>query len=573
MVRWHRLWRGLGCALLLSISTCTGDLWAQSHDVLLGGRTATMGGAGTAAGNDSAMPFLNPAGMAGIPGDVFAVSASVYGYSRREVPKFFLPGGLASSYGSWSQSSKLRSSHVIDLPSSVMYFVHIGEPDDEVHHVTGMSLVIPLAGQADFIGRNTVAAPLGGVTIDEQVNLTASTRDYYMGPSYAISFDNRLRIGVSAYVLYTESIMNFSYTNSTLIAHGALPMSQRASLGIDRRSVSLSPIAGAQLELTPNLWLGAGVAAPTLHLSGRSEANVENAGAATDPSTLRPTTFSSIGTSTGDYRSERPLRINAGIAHDDRESFSIAADFTWYAKRVGAQEVDGTQSWVMVASGETSRRYTKQIHRERSLAETFDLAAGVEFAITDVLSLRAGGFGSRTNRAPLDPALDELYTIREDRYGGTLGAGIRLGSFDTTAGVAYTRTDGKILVYDQLSEAALGASQRGEVYWPSVSTTSDTVMLILSAAVTSEEAKRTIEEYAPIRMPALPQSTLPMGAPREGGAPGISPGVIPPRWQAPPSPTVPPAGQHRPGLAPAPGDAPPRSPVLDGAANPSGGPQ
>jgi len=156
---------------------------------------------------------------------------------------------------------------------------------------------------------------------------------------------------------------------------------------------------------------------------------------------------------------------------------------------------------------------------------------------------------------------------------GRWGAGIQLGSFDTTAGVAYTRTDGKILVYDQLSEAALGASQRGEVYWPSVSTTSDTVMLILSAAVTSEEAKRTIEEYAPIRMPALPQSTLPMGAPRGGGAPGIPPGVTPPRWQAPPSPTVPPTGQHRPGLAPAPGDAPPRSPVLDGAANPSGGPQ
>lgn len=42
-----------------------------------------MGGATTAAGNDSSMPYLNPAGLTGLPADVLAVSASVQAFSAR----------------------------------------------------------------------------------------------------------------------------------------------------------------------------------------------------------------------------------------------------------------------------------------------------------------------------------------------------------------------------------------------------------------------------------------------------------------------------------------------------------
>ena len=66
---------------------------AQNHNgVPLGGRTAMMGGAGVAAGNDSAMPYLNPAGLAGVPGDILGVSATVYGWGETRYDKAFLPG-------------------------------------------------------------------------------------------------------------------------------------------------------------------------------------------------------------------------------------------------------------------------------------------------------------------------------------------------------------------------------------------------------------------------------------------------------------------------------------------------
>ena len=58
----------------LSVFASASGAWAQNYrEMPIGGRTATMGGAGTAAGNDSAMPYLNPAGLAGVPGDIFAV--------------------------------------------------------------------------------------------------------------------------------------------------------------------------------------------------------------------------------------------------------------------------------------------------------------------------------------------------------------------------------------------------------------------------------------------------------------------------------------------------------------------
>src|SRR5690349_13363867 len=82
-------WAG-GMALLLVAARADAQNFRESP---IGGRTATMGGAATAAGNDSAMPYLNPAGLAGVPGDIFAVSATVYSYTHRSFKNFFLPQG------------------------------------------------------------------------------------------------------------------------------------------------------------------------------------------------------------------------------------------------------------------------------------------------------------------------------------------------------------------------------------------------------------------------------------------------------------------------------------------------
>src|SRR5688572_32671872 len=93
------------------------------RSVPIGGRTATMGGAATAAGNDSAMPYLNPAGLGGVPGDVFALSATVYGYTHRSFDGFFVPQSPDPNgpLGELVVERQSFSTHSVgELPSSIM---------------------------------------------------------------------------------------------------------------------------------------------------------------------------------------------------------------------------------------------------------------------------------------------------------------------------------------------------------------------------------------------------------------------------------------------------------------------
>src|SRR5690606_12483041 len=95
---------------------------AQQH-VPLGGRTATMGGAGVAAGNDSALPYLNPAGLAGVPNDIFGISASLFAYQRRSLDAVFYPNGFPYSFGPVRvEHEEIASTRTFELPGSVMYF-------------------------------------------------------------------------------------------------------------------------------------------------------------------------------------------------------------------------------------------------------------------------------------------------------------------------------------------------------------------------------------------------------------------------------------------------------------------
>ncbi len=76
--------------------------------------------------------------------------------------------------------------------------------------------------------------------------------------------------------------------------------------------------------------------------------------------------------------------------------------------------------------------------------------------------------------------------------GGTLGVGLRIGSFDTTLGGVYSHGSGSVVSQD--------------ISQPSVrlvftQASSDTFMAVLSGAVTVDEARRTIEKTLPVNIP------------------------------------------------------------------------
>jgi hypothetical protein len=522
-----------------------------------------MGGAGTAAGNDSAMPYVNPAGMAGIPADVFAVSANLYGYSRRQVPKLSFPNGHQEALGRYRVTDeKLEASGVTDMPSSIMYFQHVGEPGDDMHHVFGMSLIIPNDVTVQMVGSTTLTFENLNATATENVSVMRRTTDYYVGPTYAVSFSDQLRLGVSVFALHTRYLNSIQLSSDNSFGGGAVSSRLSAAGSADGKAWGVVPVVGLQGALTEELWLGAAVAAPSYHLQGRYFSTADTTMVSADPNNLAALLPSSTqGTTEGSYQNARPLRVNVGGAYEDREAFSFAVDGWVFFERDEAQEIKAVDEYTDSSAGETTRNYRRNRTTSRDTIRAYGVSAGAEMSLSDILSLRVGGFGDMSNHPAFKDSDTGPYEVREDRAGGTLGMGFVLGSFDTTIGLVYTHGWGKIKVFDTHSEAAYAANARGENFLPSVDTTFDSVLFVLSGAVTTEEAQEQIRQYAPVP-PAVELPTPPVVAPPVPPAPvaPVPPVVVPPPTVTPPAPPpAPPPAEPAPepaAPAPVPGGEP-----------------
>jgi hypothetical protein len=186
------------------------------ESVPVGARTGALGGAGIARGWDSAMPTLNPAGIALVPGSVASLSAAVYGLQAISIPKFVsdeetfehsMLGQLRPSKRSFS------SSELSAFPSSLSYFLHLG---GENPMVVALALSVPrsirrsFADQVDFEGEMDPR-------IHEDISAGVENFVHLGSASWAMSF-GRLRVGASLLLARTREIVSVQLTD--LLAYG-----------------------------------------------------------------------------------------------------------------------------------------------------------------------------------------------------------------------------------------------------------------------------------------------------------------------------------------------------------------
>jgi hypothetical protein len=307
-------------------------------------------------------------------------------------------------------------------------------------------------------------------------------------------------------------------------------------------SFSLLPVIGAQLEIVPRLWAGFGFGMPSIPVTGSLQFNAISSGNGIESTTGLPLATSS--TSRGDllYSANEALRLNLGVAYDARDSFSFAADVVFYAERITSQS-RGVTIHEDKRSGDIGRRYNRNQDRDVENDAVIDFSLGAEVALLQSVALRGGFFTDLGASSPIRDNLSDVDRLRLDRYGGTLGLGFAVGSFDTTAGVMLVRGEGEFGVLDPVTTEVVG-----------VESTETTAMLVLSGAVTVEEAKRKIRETLPFDVPVLPD----LGTGAAPPAPRV-PTPLPPESKPPP-----PALKSRP--------PPPLSPV-DSTAPASGAPE
>lgn len=496
-----------------------------------------MGGAGTAAGNDSAMPYLNPSGVGGIPGDVFGLSASIYGYTKRGYKSFFRPDGVHSDLKPLDvEIEEVTARSVLQMPTSIMYMSHFGDDSDEERHVVGFSLTIPSADRIDFIADFHARIPRFNGTFVDSVSWTRNVVDYYVGPTYAIEIGEGLRIGASALGLYTRVVDTYEFASQSDLSGGAVSFSNSGRRTQEGNAFALVPVVGAQLEVADYVWVGVAAAAPSLHVGGQGTFSAESGGLTADldgsPIGFRVAT---AGRTTNEYG--KPWRLNAGIAYDDRDAFSVAADVAVFGERKKAAVTEGVTTTTDVRTDEQTRTYKERQRVTMDLVQVVNASLGAEMAVTDALSVRAGIFSDlAAGRKPKHPDVSDQFRSVYDYYGGTVGVGLRFGSFDTTVGGLYSRGIGTFYALDNLSQASVDNNQ---TYVVGVDSTVDTVMVLFSGVVTAEEAQRQIDEALPAdvrQSPFVEGGREIVPPPAQPSPPASPPPPAPAATTAPPAP-------------------------------------
>ena len=366
--------RALGMGLLLFGSIARAD---NFDDVPLGGKTAAMGGAAIAGGRDSAMPVLNPAGLALVPASTVSVSASAYSLRYTHHDAWFGPGRPADS------------TTFSAYPSGLAYVLHFG--DQERPFVLGASFSAPMQTKRSVVGGDTDSA--GFRTQDA---FLADVIQYQAALSVALGL-GKLRLGASAILGHYAGTF---VINSALFGRGQMVFpSQNES----NTSDELAGLVGMQLDLDDRWSVGASARTPSLHLAGAASGQVGR----------------DTGSITGGFSFAIPARVGFGVQLR-ASPWVLALDLSFTLPGDAAWSFDGghyeTQTSVQGALGV-----------ERTLESGNSLRAG--------LFARSSSFGYQLYTKQGDRYDPAIAAWPLWQAGPSFGYGMRLGPVDTTLGV------------------------------------------------------------------------------------------------------------------------------------------
>jgi hypothetical protein len=458
------------------------------REIPQGGRTATMGGVGVAAGSDSAMPLLNPAGIAGTPTDLLSVSADVYSATRLKIPRYFRPNGVnAAKYGDvQSVSDEDYSIQEIDsIPSGVAYFTRVGPADDPGRHVLGVSLTLQNYLLYNHVGAFGATTSTGNLR--EDVVVAEQYTQYLAGPSYAVRLGDWLRLGASVLATYgrettdTHDDVLFSQTTNG----NAAPNARNIRTRVDASSIGVTAVLGAQARVAPYTWVGGTFESMGIPLYGSGQVLQNVDVVAVDPTKAG---HANANLSFNNFQIRRPFRISVGAAYQVPKSFAVGAD-------VHAWLPQG--SFVHLAyngSATTFKNGAPPLQQDISDEQTVDTrmtlngSLGGEVFLTEKIALRAGIGTDRDALAAVQAASRATQqqqgtaTVQQSRldwYFATLGVGMYEGVFETTYGAAFRYGVGTQYVPDYFnSQTQVGVDYNG---WG--------VMVILSGSVKLEKEK------------------------------------------------------------------------------------
>lgn len=491
--------RHVALAALVLAST-EGSAFAQARNVPLGGRSAAMG-ASIAEGHDQASPLVNPAGVAGVSGDVLGLSASLHAWSSQSVDGFNVPGRIAPEFGNLRiDEDSFRSSQVNVIPSSVAYFHHVDLGGGRRLSIGGAALVPVFRNQtANASLRATDDAANGAV--DRSTAITEQHLDVYVGPTAALALGDRFRVGASLFGLYRSRYLQTAIRASQSSLSGNASAFFDGSSFSDTRSTSVLAVVGAQAQPIRDVWVGLSLSAPSVGVSGTERHGKNESGIISAPPLLTTAIFDTTKRN-GKSASEAPMRLGFGVAYVRPGVASIAADAQYRFARGDASSTNSDQTYSRTITGQATRRVDTHETRSGGLAAGIDFAVGAELFVGSGTALQAGYTRFADARARRAPTLDALHEAYRDVQMITGGVTFSAGAFETTVGGAMIIESGEMYVRDLYSSAPQPDQIQALVVAKHVD--GRAFMLLLSGAVSREQARSEVRDRGKQLVPSAP---------------------------------------------------------------------
>ncbi|HSC87100.1 MAG TPA: hypothetical protein VLC09_07515 [Polyangiaceae bacterium] len=407
------------CALGAALSSGHAHAQANYDAVILGGRTAMMGGAATAKGSDGATVFLNPAGLIRIPGQSFAFSTVALQATSRSVQGNMDPSDLLQKQGGPTHELNFNV-----LPNTFCLFLD-GPPKDDYSGRSRHKYGVCFANtetQAFTFADNQQGRPV--VEFGPNAQLGAASQMTFQRSSLAFAWGFELfsdtYIGVNARV---DSSRLYDQTNVT--AYCASAGCPDSGLGSDIRAMQHARFGtswdsaitvGITHEASDVVTFGASLATPSLHILGNYVGMDSFIPAGDGPR--------SFVQDKGDFRYNQPATLRLGLAFSwPTLIFEVNGNFYGAQDVLAAAQFDRT---ITTVDGEHVYQPNTSpgsiIERSRPVV---NLAAGVEAFLEPDFSIIGGlqtDFSGLLPREEHVAAEDVLFRQRLSALHASIGA-------------------------------------------------------------------------------------------------------------------------------------------------------
>lgn len=287
---------------LVAISLFPGRAAAQANfdSAQLGGRSAMMGGAVVASGEDEANAFVNPAGITRIPGQSFSFSTFAVGMNNRT-----MVSSLDATARLGVESADVNKFRLRIIPNTFCLFLD-GPPKDEYsgrsRHKYAVCAAATEREEFDFTRNRADREQDGASATGHSTNMKFVRSTVAAAWGLALSRDTSL-----GFTFRTDNTLLRDTTSATAFSSdAAVGRISTVTRSTNAWSWDTSVVIGLTSYLSRHVTLGASLTTPSQHIFGRYVGVASTSSTGGQPHTLTQ--------DHGDFRYNHPGSLRMGLA-------------------------------------------------------------------------------------------------------------------------------------------------------------------------------------------------------------------------------------------------------------------